>query len=93
MHVILLLCSVARCETPQCVVQVADSVTVVDYRDSAQTATGSINDCCSGILVTTGPNMTSCMEEGHWELQLNSTQTEMIIKLKTSPTVQYSVLS
>ena len=77
MHVII-LCSVARCEIPQCVVQVADSITVVGYRDSAQTATGSINDCCSGILVTTpGLNTTSCMDEGQWKLQLNSTLTEI----------------
>ena len=67
----------ARCETPQCIVQVSDSITVMGYRESNPSVTSFPNDCCSGILVTTGQNRTECMDEGQWQLQPNSTQMEM----------------
>lgn len=67
----------ARCETPQCIVQVADSITVMGYRDSNLLSVTSFpNDCCSGILVTTGQNRTECMDEGQWQLLPNSTEME-----------------
>ena len=69
----ILMCNThsAKCKNP--VVQINGSIAVIGYTDPALKGTTLTVNCYLG-LVLTGPNTTTCMDNGQWEPDLKEVE-------------------
>ena len=61
-------CMIANCGNPSDKVLDQSSVVIVGYSDTTPSLEGNtINYTCYPGVKLTGPNMSTCMENGNWE--------------------------